>query len=185
LLCGRAVTLSKTILTAVLAWVFFLIPSEAGQVVFAGSADKPAQVRAEERQARTVIRVIDGDTLVLSPNEKVRLIGVDTPETKHPKKAVECFGREATKFTKNMVAGKRVRLKFDDVNATRGHRDRYGRTLAYVYLEDGTLLNAEIIRKGYGHAFTQFPFRYLLRFRNLERQARERGMGLWSDCHAG
>lgn len=73
-----------------------------------------------------------------------------------------------------MVEGKRVRLEYDWER-----RDKYGRTLAYVYLEDGTFLNAEIIRQGYGFAYTRFPFKYLEEFRNLETEAREAGRGLW------
>lgn len=131
---------------------------------------------------RKVVRVVDGDRLILSPNERVRLIGVDTPETKHPKKPIECFGREATEFTTRIAAGKMVSLRLDEVNAVVGHKDKYGRTLGYVYLEDGTFLNAEIIRQGFGHAYTRFPFRYLEKFTALQREARERGVGLWSDC---
>ena len=78
-----------------------------------------------------------------------------------------------------MVEGKRVRLEFDQANAAQGHKDRYGRTLAYVFLEDGTLLNAEIIKQGYGHAYTQFPFSRMEEFRWLEREAREEERGLW------
>src|SRR4030042_6833798 len=78
-----------------------------------------------------VKRVIDGDTLLLTNGERVRLIGVDTPETKHPKKPVERFGKEAYLFTKEMVEGKEVRLEFDQQR-----KDRYGRLLAYVYLTD-------------------------------------------------
>src|SRR5207247_153882 len=105
-----------------------------------------------------VERVVDGGTLLLQSGERVRLIGVDTPEIKHPKKPVEYFGKEASAFTRRVVEEKRVRLEFDQANAARGHKDRYGRTLAYVFLEDGTLLNADIIKQGYGHAYTQFPF---------------------------
>src|SRR5205809_1875998 len=126
-----------------------------------------------------VERVVDGDTLLLQSGERVRLIGVDTPETKHPKKPVEYFGKEASAFTRRMVEGKRVRLEFDQANAAQGHKDRYGRTLAYVFLEDGTLLNAEIIKQGYGHAYTQFPFSRMEEFRRLEREAREEERGLW------
>ena len=76
--------------------------------------------------------------------------GVDTPETKHPTSPVEHFGKEAAAFTRRMVEGKRVRLEFDPVNAVRAHKDstQQRRTLAYVFLEDGTLLNAEIIKQG-------------------------------------
>lgn len=121
-----------------------------------------------------VERVIDGDTLLLSNGEYVRLIGVNTPETKHPQKAVEYYGKEAYLFTRKMVEGKKVRLEFDWQK-----RDRYGRLLAYVYLMDGTFLNAEIIKQGYGFAYTKYPFRYLNDFRRFEREARESGRGLW------
>jgi len=121
-----------------------------------------------------VKRVIDGDTLLLTNGERVRLIGVDTPETKHPQKTVQHFGKEAYLFTKTMVEGKEVRLEFDWQR-----RDKYGRLLAYVYLTDGTFLNAEIIIQGYGFAYTRFPFKYLEEFRKYEKEARENGKGLW------
>lgn len=121
-----------------------------------------------------VKRVIDGDTLLLINGERVRLIGVDTPETKHPRKPVQYFGREAYLFTKQMVDGKEARLEFE-----RQKRDRYGRLLAYVYLLDGTFLNAEIIKQGYGFAYTRFPFRYMEEFRIYEREARQNRRGLW------
>jgi len=110
----------------------------------------------------------------------VRLIGVDTPETKHPTKPVEYFGKEASAFIRRMVEGKRVRLEFDQANAATGHKDRYQRTLAYVFVEDGTLLNTEIIKQGYGHAYTWFPFARAEEFRRYEREAREQRRGLWA-----
>ena len=122
-------------------------------------------------------RVIDGDTIVVETagkHEKVRLIGVDTPETVHPSKPVEYFGKEASEFTRKKVEGKRVRLEYDWQS-----RDKYRRLLAYVYIEDGTFLNAEIIRQGYGFAYTRFPFKYLKDFRQYEREARENNRGLW------
>jgi len=128
---------------------------------------------------RLVTRVVDGDTIIVGARERVRLIGVDTPETKHPQKPVEYFGREATAFTKKMVQGRRVRLEFDQANTKISHKDRYKRTLAYVFLEDGTFLNAEIVKQGYGHAYTRFPFKYLDEFRRYEREAREQKKGLW------
>ena len=122
-------------------------------------------------------RVIDGDTIAVEKNgkkEKVRLIGADTPETVHPSKPVEYFGKEASEFTRKNVEGKRVRLEYDWQN-----RDKYGRLLAYVYIEDGTFLNAEIIRQGYGFAYTRYPFKYLEDFREYEREARGNNRGLW------
>jgi micrococcal nuclease len=123
---------------------------------------------------RTVVRVVDGDTLVLDGDERVRLIGVDTPESVDPRRPVERYGKKASAFTRRLAEGKRARLAFDSER-----QDRYGRTLAYVYLEDGTFLNAEIIRQGYGHAYTRFPFRYTEEFRGYEREAREHRRGLW------
>ena len=122
-------------------------------------------------------RVIDGDTIAVEKNgkkEKVRLIGVDTPETVHPSKPVEYFGKEASEFTRKNVESKRVRLEYDWQS-----RDKYRRLLAYVYIEDGTFLNAEIIRQGYGFAYTRFPFKYLKDFRQYEREARGNNRGLW------
>jgi micrococcal nuclease len=121
-----------------------------------------------------VTRVIDGDTLLLSNGERVRLIGVDTPELYHPLKPVQYFAEEASQFTRKMAEGKRVRLEYDWRRL-----DRYNRLLAYVYLEDGTFLNAEIIRQGYGFAYTKYPFRYMEQFLKYEREARENERGLW------
>lgn len=125
--------------------------------------------------SRVVTRVVDGDTVVLDGGERVRLIGVDTPEMKHPHKPVQHFGREATAFTKHTAERRVVRLEYDQQR-----RDRHGRTLAYVFLGDGRLLNAEIIRQGYGFAYTKYPFRRMEEFRQLEREAREAGRGLWA-----
>jgi micrococcal nuclease len=133
---------------------------------------------------RTVVRVVDGDTLVLDHGERLRLIGVDTPETKDPRRPVQYFGREASDFTKEMIEGRRVRVEFDQANAATGHKDRYGRTLGYVFRdEDGMFLNAEIIRQGFGHAYTRFPFKLAREFREHERDARSRNAGLWNDAN--
>jgi len=124
---------------------------------------------------RECIRVNDGDTIVLDGNEKVKLIGVETPETKDPRKPIQYFGKEASEFTRSLFEGQKVRLEFDQNKI-----DKYGRTLAYVYLEDGTFLNAEIIKQGYCHAYTIFPFKYLEEFRQYEKEARENERGLWA-----
>ena len=137
----------------------------------------PFTVNAQDYYLCT--RVVDGDTIIANIDDKkesVRLIGVDTPETKHPKKPVQYFGKEASAFTKQLVEGKKVRLEYDQQ-----HRDKYNRLLAYVYLEDGTFLNAEIIKQGYGFAYTRFPFKYLDDFRGYEKDARENNRGLWKE----
>ncbi len=119
---------------------------------------------------------------MLESGERVRLIGVDTPESVDSRRPVEYFGKEAVEFTKRRAERKLVRLEYDQANAARGHKDNtpQRRTLAYVFLEDGTLLNAEIIRQGYGHALTRYPFSRMEEFRALEREARAAGRGLWA-----
>ena len=126
-----------------------------------------------------VERVIDGDTIHVRVEGKrytVRLIGVDTPETKHPTKAVQYFGREASAFTKAALEGKTVLLQKDRTGDT---VDRYGRWLRYVLL-DGQNFNARLIRDGYAHAYRRFPFSKRTEFIRLEQQARQRGIGLWN-----
>jgi len=172
------VNLKRYSLFALLAWELF----NAGNLAGAGPNAHSAENREAEPAGRQVIRVIDGDTLILSPNDRVRLIGVDTPETVHPKKTVECYGNEAKEFTRSAVAGQNIHLVLDDANAARRHKDRYGRTLGYVYLQNRIMLNAELIRRGFAHAYTRFPFRYLVEFSRLEQEARGRGAGLWSSC---
>ena len=106
------------------------------------------------------------------------MIGVDTPETVHPNKPVEYFGKEASEFTRRIAEGETVRLEADPQNS---NRDRYNRLLRYVYLPDGTCLNEEIIRQGYGFAYVKYPFSKMEEYRLLERTAREEGRGLWHE----
>jgi endonuclease YncB( thermonuclease family) len=126
-----------------------------------------------------VVRVIDGDTLEVAlpeGNRTVRLIGVDTPELGRKRTTVEFFAKEASAHTADLVLGRVVTLERDPTGDT---LDRYGRDLRYVRLPDGTLLNAEIIAGGYGHAYTRYPFSRIDEFRSLEREARAHGRGLW------
>ena len=127
--------------------------------------------------AYKVVRVIDGDTVKIDYNGKatnVRLIGVDTPETVHPTKPVEAYGKEASNFTKNLLQGESVYLRFDTQRT-----DTYGRMLAYLYrAPDGLFVNLEIVRQGYGHAYTQFPFLHMEAFQYYGNRARTAGKGL-------
>jgi micrococcal nuclease len=136
-----------------------------------------------------VERVIDGDTVKLETGEKLRLIGIDTPEM-HPsskldrdaersstdKSTIQKLGLEAYKFTKKLVEGKRVSLEFDVQKY-----DKYDRMLAYVYLkEGGTFVNAEIVKQGYASLLTIPPnVKYADTFRKLYQEARENKRGLW------
>lgn len=124
-----------------------------------------------------VERVIDGDTLLLASGHRVRLIGVDTPETKHPDRPVERLGKQAFHFTRTLVGDGPVRLEFD-----RERRDPYRRLLAYVSLPDGRMLNEELILAGYSEAETRFPFRSDMkrRFQQAEDAARQAKRGIWN-----
>lgn len=121
-------------------------------------------------------RVVDGDTLLLTGGARVRLIGVDAPETVRPDHPVEPWGPEASTFTKDFLAGGEVRLQFD-----RERLDRYERYLAYVWVGD-RMLNEELLRAGLATAELQFRYASSMktRFRRAEQQARDARRGLWS-----
>jgi micrococcal nuclease len=124
-----------------------------------------------------VLRVVDGDTIQVELGghaEKVRYIGMDTPEIHHPVKGEQPGGREAAAVNRRLVEGKTVRIELDVQQ-----RDRYGRLLAYVYVS-GVMVNEELLRLGYAQVMTVPPnVAHQRRFLELERQAREAGRGLW------
>jgi micrococcal nuclease len=129
-----------------------------------------------------VLRVVDGDTIEVSvagEEEDVRYIGVDTPESVAPGQPVQCFGRRASTFNERLVAGRKVRLRFD-----RERRDSYGRLLAYVYA-GRRMVNAELVRRGYARTLTIAPNdSHAARLARLERAAGRAGRGLWGRCEA-
>lgn len=130
----------------------------------------------------TVKRVVDGDTVELDTGEKVRYIGINTPESVDPRREVECFGKEASEFNKKLVEGKTVRLERDISDW-----DKYGRLLRFVYLEDGTLVNEVLVRKGYAFVSTYPPdVSKQGNFQAAENLARAEKKGLWSEttCNA-
>lgn len=146
----------------------------------------PASVQAPSLppsglERATVTRVVDGDTIDVTLNRRtvrVRLLGVDTPETVHPSRPVECFGREASRFLKELLEGQTVLLESD---ASQGDRDRYNRLLRFVWLPDGRLVNYEIIAQGYGFEYTfNLPYKYQDQFKAAQRAAREAQTGLWA-----
>jgi micrococcal nuclease len=125
-----------------------------------------------------VTHVIDGDTIGVGRGwryQQMRLIGVDTPETVHPEKPVEVFGLEAAAFTTRQLQSQWVHLEFEVGNL----RDRYDRLLAYVFLADGTLFNAELIKHGYARVIAPVPFRYYEEFKRYEHEARQADVGRW------
>ena len=124
----------------------------------------------------------DGDTIgvdMAGKIEKVRLIGVDTPETHKPNTPVQCYGPEASAFTKTHILGTAVRLEADYTN---DNRDRYNRLLRYLYTSDGTLWNQKLIQEGYGFAYTSFPFTKKVEFLSAQFNAAHEKKGLWTKC---
>jgi micrococcal nuclease len=143
----------------------------------AGRLPEPAPETVAAGVLRTVRRVVDGDTLVLDGDERVRLIGVDTPESVDPRRPIQWYGKEAAAYARSLLQGRRVRLEPDAEP-----RDRYGRTLAYLHLEDGTFVNQRLVEEGYAFAYRHPPnVKYADLLREAERRAREAGKGLWSD----
>ena len=167
-----------------------IVVALASALYFGMKALPPQKAVGKAGEYFYVTRVVDGDTLKLSNGKKVRLIGVDTPETYFSEKLVrdskrsrkdisviQAMGKKSSAFTKDLCFNKKVRLEYDIEK-----RDRYGRWLAYVYLEDGTFVNAKILEEGYGQVMTVPPnVRYAKRFLSLERDAREKVRGLWKE----
>ena len=112
-----------------------------------------------------VVRVIEGDLLVLNNGKKVRLIGVDA-------------SKQAKSFVENLVEGKEIELKYD-----RQRIDSKGHIRAYVYLLDGIFLNAEVIKEGYAYVNREFTFKYFEQFRQYEQEAKENKKGMWADLY--
>lgn len=129
-----------------------------------------------------VTEFVDGDTIAVNMNghsEKVRFIGVDTPETHKPNTPVQCYGTEAAAYTKRRIGLGKVKLVADPLTTD---RDRYNRLLRYVYLEDGTDLDKAIISDGYGFYYPYFAFSKANEFDDAQASARSANKGLWSAC---
>lgn len=167
----RAIT-TTTIITAL------ILAAASALFTYAPSLQPPAITPGYY----AVTEVVDGDTIEVDMSgtrEKIRMIGVDTPETKKPNAPIECYGPEASEFSKKMLGGKSVRLEADPTN---DNRDRYGRLLRYVYLQDGSLYEEALIRGGYGFAYLSFSFQKSEEFGALHEQARTAKVGLWGAC---
>lgn len=129
-----------------------------------------------------VTNVVDGDTLdvlIDGKTERLRLIGIDTPETVDPRKPVQCFGIEASSKAKELLIGQEVRLEAD---STQGERDKYNRLLRYVFLKDGTNFIEKMLGEGYGYEYTyDMPYKYQSTFKKAETLAQTNKKGLWAD----
>jgi micrococcal nuclease len=168
---------------AAVVWVaVFLLLAFAG----GGGLDLIGSDDSATRAALTgrVVRIVDGDTVRVrlsdGSSERVRYIGVDTPESVKPGEPVQCFAVRASEFNERLVLDRRVRLRVG-----RDRTDRFGRLLAYVYLveEPRRFVNAELVRRGYARTLEIPPNTdFADRFDRLERRAREQRRGLWNIC---
>lgn len=144
--------------------------------------EKPAgAVQSAQAGRYTVVGVADGDTIKVDHGgtiETVRLIGINTPESVDPRRAVQCFGVEASNHTKQLLSGKTVLLESDD---SQGNRDKYGRLLRYVLLEDGSNFNRQLVAEGFAYEYTyDGPYKYQQEFKQAQAEASAAGKGLWA-----
>ena len=175
---------------------FFILLAISVLILFQTAQQNPDDQTSEQPQEQkvqgtqetntfSVVRVIDGDTVVIQTGKEeltIRYIGIDTPETVKPNSPVECFGKEASKYNTMLVEGKNVQLEEDIKNT-----DSYGRLLRYVYVEndEGTLImvNKKLVEDGYAFAKSYPPnVKYQEIFREAEAHAREKEKGLWRNC---
>ena|SRR3989344_5055954 len=129
----------------------------------------------------SVVKVVDGDTVDISIDgkvERVRLIGMNTPETVDPRKPVECFGKEASNRAKELLTGKTVKIKVDPNGDT---RDKYDRLLLYIFLGDGTNYAKKMIMDGYAYEYTyDGSYKYQTEFKQAQKYAEDNKLGLWA-----
>ena len=166
-----------TLITSLIFTVLFLVAQHVGLLNTVTDS-----VEQNQPGLYTVTGFSDGDTISVDMNgkkEKVRFIGVDTPETHKPNAPVQCYGPAASAFTKNVIGAKKVRLEADPLST---NRDRYDRLLRYVYLPDGTLVNERLIRDGYGFYYPYFPFKKSGQFEIAQNKARAENKGVWGNC---
>lgn len=144
----------------------------------------PSPAAEEAGGQYEVTQIIDGDTIIVTRDgteEKVRFLGIDTPEVDETRGPVECFGKEASIKTTSLLAGESVSLETDP---TQAQRDKYGRLLAYVYTADGALVNKILVEGGYAREYTyDKPYTYQADFQAAEKTARAKESGLWSSSN--
>lgn len=159
------------------------LPDAEENIIEQGISSNNSDLKSEsqtdkaEEQLFKVVKVVDGDTIALENGEVVRYIGIDTPETVHPSKPVQCFGKEASEKNKELVEGKMVKLEKDV-----SERDKYGRLLRYVWV-NGIFVNDYLVREGYAYVSTYPPdVKYSEQFLKAQQEARENKKGLWASC---
>lgn len=177
----RRIALFIVPLYLVLAFGFYFSPSTEHVQKSSLSSTLPA-VRKSEAESAIVARVIDGDTfdaLIGEKIERIRIIGIDTPETVDPHKLIQCFGKEASMKAEELLPeGMIVTLVSDK---TQGNRDVYGRLLRYVTLTNSTDVGEMLISEGYAREYTfNIPYVHQEEYSKAEAQAKMAGLGLWA-----
>jgi len=165
-------------LLLVILTIVFAYASKAGWLDDASQAAQTTQPGLY-----TVSRFVDGDTIAVNMNgktEKIRFVGVDTPETHKPNTPVQCYGPAAAAYTKNIIGTKQLRLVSDSKSTD---RDRYDRLLRYVYIAgDDVSVNEKLIQNGYGFYYPYFPFTKSDQFAQDQAAAQTAHKGLWGNC---
>jgi micrococcal nuclease len=190
--CGNKISQKTTFLILVFLTVVSLINQLTNQLTQKNTAYSknllqpkttiPTKIASTE--AFFVTKVIDGDTIVLENGQKVRYIGIDTPELHHPKKEVECFSHQAYEKNKELVLGKKVFLQKDI-----SEKDKYNRLLRYVFLDEkmstdeASFVNLYLVKNGFAFAATFPPdVKYANLFLTAQNEARQKNLGLWQKC---
>ena len=140
--------------------------------------DSAKIAQTQNKKLYQILEVVDGDTVKISEIGTLRLIGIDTPETKDPRKVVQCFGKESSENAKKLLSGQKVWLEYDE---SKSKTDKYRRTLAYIFREDGYFYNLEAVKNGFAHSYREYPHPKLDEFNLAEKQAREGKIGFWAD----
>ncbi len=157
-------------------------PETATPTLARSLIETPVAPNPESEVTRyAVVRVVDGDTVDIvyeGKQTRLRLIGINTPETVDPRRTVECFGKEASAQAAQLLTGKDVRLEFD---LSQGRFDKYDRMLAYVFTPDGVFVNQSLIEEGFAYEYTyRTAYRYQAEFKASEHAARTNARGLWA-----
>lgn len=172
-------------LVILLVWIIFIPrdiepekPKENQNQAIEEAAIASDSAQANNFQKVKVVRVVDGDTIEIEGGQKVRYIGINTPETVDPRLSPQCFGKEASLKNKELVEGKEVYLEKDISEV-----DKYGRLLRYLYLDqNGISLNEQLVREGYAVSSSYPPdIKYQDRFKLAETEARNQQKGLWNE----
>ncbi len=178
----KILTLSAFLFLSVLVWLdrtYHFIPPPTHPVSQTQDTNDWSKYN---NKTFTVVKAVDGDTIDINipdgryEHTRIRLLGVDTPETKKPNTPVMFYGPEASSFTKEKTLGKKITVIMDTHS---NPRDKYGRLLAHIQLGDGAILNEELISNGFAYADTRFPQSFNKEYAALEKQAIKSKAGLW------